>query len=162
MIAEVGLALSLSFNKPDFPTVQQIAATCEQTAPCAQVRAQEAERLRVEADLAGTVSRLQPFGTYSNSYSFGQCTYYVSSRISVPEYMGNATYWSWGLNASGWRSGEPRRGAIGVSHLGWAGHVVIAEQVDGDNVYISEMNYQGWDLISYRWVNKSELEWFYP
>lgn len=157
MIAELGLALSVSVNKPEFPTAQQIAITCDQTPSCLAAKQQAA----LEADMAKTASQLMPFRTYSDSYSWGQCTDYVASRINVPSFMGNATYWSYGLNASGWRTGDPRRGAIGVSHFGWAGHVVIAEQVEGDRVYISEMNYNGWNVISYRWVDKSEFSWHY-
>lgn len=90
MIAELGLALSLSITKPEFPTVEQIAISCEQTAPCAQVKAQEAERLRVEADLRHTAESITPTGTHYNNYSWGNCTEYVASRVQVPDSMGNA------------------------------------------------------------------------
>lgn len=154
------LAALIQIQKPDFPTVQQIAATCEESAPCAEVRAAEAERLRVEADVRHTAESITPTGTYYNNYSFLQCTWYVASRISVPEYMGNATNWSWGLTSAGWRTGEPRRGAIGVSHLGYAGHVVLVEGVDGNTVHISEYNYN-WLSYSERWVDKAEFEYFF-
>lgn len=157
---ELALAAYLTIKKPEFPTPQEIAITCEQSAPCAAVKAQGEERLRVEADLRQSALRLQPVGTYGNTYSYRQCTWYVASRLDVPSYMGNATNWSYGLANAGWRSGGPRRGAVGVSHAGWAGHVVVAEQVSGDSVLISEYN---WVPYSYteRWVSASEYEWFF-
>lgn len=157
MLESLLLSLHLAASKPEFPTPQKIATVCDLTPSCLAARNQ----LALEQDLARTANDLKPFGTYGSMYGWGQCTQYVASRISVPEFMGNATFWSYGLNASGWRSGEPRRGAIGVSHFGWAGHVVVVEGVDGDNVLISEMNYMGWDYIDERWTNKSEFEYFF-
>lgn len=122
---------------------------------------QEAAEKAYQIDIDATISRLQPFGTYQNNYAFGNCTAYVSSRVNVPGYMGNASSWSWGLIDAGWRQGPPRRGAIGVSHNGWAGHVVISEKTNGGTVLISEMNYQGFNIISERWVEPEEFEWFY-
>ena len=157
---ELALAAYLTIKKPEFPTPQEIAITCEQSAPCATVKAQEEERLRVEADLRQTALRLQPTGTYGNSYAYRQCTWYVASRVQVPSYLGNATSWSYGLANAGWRQGEPRRGAVGVSHNGSAGHLVVAERVENGQVLISEYN---WVPYSYteRWVSFGEYEWFF-
>lgn len=78
-----------------------------------------------------------------NNYTPGQCTWYVASRRSVPLSMGNATNWEYGLLNAGWHITAPVPGAIGVSHAGYAGHVVIVESVSGGVVTISEMNGAG-------------------
>lgn len=125
----------------------------------------EAERLRqaqiaLQADLNATANRLQPQGTFGNNYTALNCTWYVASRIQVPNGMGNAREWQWGLTAAGFRTGEPRRGAIGVTQQGWAGHVVVAEQIVGDKILISEYNYIPYSY-SQRWVGANELTWFF-
>ena len=126
---------------------------------------EEAERVRqaqiaLEQDLNNTASKLQPQGTYANNYTALNCTWYVAGRIQVPNSMGNATNWSYGLRSAGWREGDPRRGAVGVSHNGYAGHVVVAERVENGQVLISEYN---WVPYSYteRWVSFGEYEWFF-
>lgn len=102
----------------------------------ARIAAQKAEEARLEAIRARQVS----YG--SNDYTAGQCTWYVASRTRVPSSMGNATNWEYGLRNAGWHYGVSV-GAIGVSHNGWAGHVVYVEAVNGSQVLISEMNYFG-------------------
>ena len=100
---------------------------------------------------------MQPTGTFANSYTGGNCTWYVASRIQVPSFMGNAKNWASGLASVGWRSGPPRRGAIAVSFGGWAGHVAVVEEVSGGLVRISEMNYAGLGVISTRWASPGEF-----
>lgn len=137
----------------------------EQAARAAREAAEQAERerlaqLALQQDKDATASRMHPQGTFGSNYTALNCTWYVASRIQVPNSMGNATSWSYGLRGAGWRQGEPRRGAVGVSHNGWAGHVVIAERVENGQVLISEYN---WVPYSYteRWVSFGEYEWFF-
>ena len=121
----------------------------------------EAERKRLEAEYEATRARLRAFGSYSaNSYGYGQCTYYIASRIALPPFLGNANAWAWSLPQNGWRQSSPVTGAIAVSQWGWAGHVAIVERVDSGGVYVSEMNYAGWNVISYRYVNPGEFTYF--
>lgn len=122
--------------------------------------AREAAQRAYQADLDATAALMKPTGTYANNYAPLNCTQYVASRVRVPPYLGNATQWSWGLRNAGWREGGPRVGAIGVSHAGWAGHVVLAVRAKGQ-IEIEEQNYMGLGVISRRWVNPGEFEWFY-
>lgn len=130
--------------------------------PLAKARADAAAKAEAErlADLKATADRMQPAWTLGNSYAAYNCTAYVASRIPVPAFMGNATNWSYGLSAAGWRSGAPRRGAVGVSHAGWAGHVVVVEEAVGGMVHISEYNYIPFSY-SERWVGSDEFTYFY-
>lgn len=131
----------------------------------ARVAAEAAEKARVAAEQAAReaqAARVRAFATYGNNYTPGQCTWYVASRINVPQSMGNATSWSYGLSAAGWRSGGPIVGAIGVSHAGYAGHVVIVEAVEGGNVLISEMNGpSGPFVVDTRLAPISDFEYYY-
>lgn len=104
---------------------------------------------------------MHPFGTYdSSSYGWGQCTWYVASRISVPAFLGNADQWAYTL---GWAVHEnPVAGAIAWTAEGYYGHVAIVEQVGDGQVYISEMNYAGGvGVINYRWAPVSEFQYLY-
>jgi surface antigen len=119
----------------------------------------EAEALR-QADLKATADRMQPKGTYGNTYAALNCTWYVASRISVPAAMGNANHWDDSLAALGWRSGEPRRGAVAETDAGWAGHVAIVEEAIGGMVKVSEYNYVPFSYDE-RWVSAGEFKYFY-
>lgn len=125
-------------------------------------RAAEAERQRVAAEIARTRDRVRPYGTYGNSYSFGNCTAYVASRVAVPNSWGNANSWFWSAQAAGWPTGgAPRVGAIATTRAGWWGHVALVEAIDGDNVLVSEMNYAGFNYISQRWTYAGEFSYIY-
>lgn len=126
----------------------------------ARDEAAAAAEAAAQADLQATANRMQPPGTYGNGYAWHQCTWYVASRIPLPAWMGNATNWSYALSAAGWRSGPPRRGAVGVSHAGWAGHVVVVEGVVGDYVHISEYNWIPY-TFGERYVWAGYFQYFY-
>lgn len=159
---ELALAAYLTIKKPEFPTPQEIAITCEQSAPCATVKAQEEERLRVEADLRQTALRLQPTGTYGNGYAYGHCTALAASMVPVPSGWGNANTWDDFATAQGWRvTNQPRRGAIAQTDTGYYGHVAVVLDVNGDSVYIEEQNYIGWNRVSFRWSPISEFRYIY-
>lgn len=98
----------------------------------------------------------------SRGYAFGHCTYYVAKRRPLPQNWGNARDWVRRAQAAGFTTGEyARPGAIGQTPYGPYGHVVYVEQVDGDRVYVSEMNYVGWNVKSYRWADESEFKYIY-
>ncbi len=91
-------------------------------------------------------------------YSYGQCTYYVASRRPVPPNWGNARDWMANAKASGYFTGSiPVAGAIAWTSAGRYGHVAYVEQVKGDDVLVSEMNYIGWNRISQRWVKANSF-----
>lgn len=90
----------------------------------------------------------------NNSYPYGWCTYYAASRRNVPGQWGNAGQWLGSAQSAGYATGSyPQPGAIMVSSESWAGHVAYVESVDGDSFTISEMNYQGWGVVSRRTIN---------
>ncbi len=100
-----------------------------------------------------------------NGYEFGNCTYYVANSISVPTGWGNANTWDnraaftpgWGvINHPG--VSEVPAGAILVSNSGYYGHVALVEKVLPDgSLFISEMNYRGWNVTSTRIVPVSAI-----
>jgi surface antigen len=91
-------------------------------------------------------------GGYPNRFFYGYCTWYVASRVPNIPWLGDAGAWLNGARSTGWATGDiPRRGAIRVSGESWVGHVAYVEEVYPDRSYlISEMNFQGWGVVSQR------------
>lgn len=88
-----------------------------------------------------------------NRFDYGYCTWYVASRRPVP-WIGDAWMWYGNARAAGWATGPtPRPGAIMVTwESGW-GHVALVESVAADGSWtVSEMNFQGWGVISTRTI----------
>lgn len=109
---------------------------------------------------AGSIAQ-QP-GTTRNSYAFGNCTYYVATRRAVPNGWGNARNWYGSAQRAGWHVDTiPVEGAIAWTPMGYFGHVAIVEKVSGNQVYISEMNYKGWNRVSQRWAPISDFKYIY-
>jgi len=81
-------------------------------------------------------------GGLSNSYTRGQCTWYVASRRSVPSNWGNAITWYYNAQRAGYSTGSaPRAGAIGWERNN---HVVYVDSANSNGtVNISEMNWGG-------------------
>ena len=100
-----------------------------------------------------------------NLYAAGNCTWYAKSRRpDLPNNLGNANTWYSNAAAQGWNVGSaPKKGAIGATTAGWAGHVVYVEGVslDGQYVTISEMNYGGLYSMNTRTVHFSEFNYIY-
>lgn len=105
--------------------------------------------------------------TYSsgNTYDTGYCTWYVKNKRgdSIPNMLGNANMWYSNAMAQGLSVGSaPRAGAVGVSLSGYYGHVVFVESVNADgSVYVSEMNYVGFGVVSSRTTSASEFLYIY-
>lgn len=101
----------------------------------------------------------------SNSYAWGQCTWYAKSkRPDLPNNLGNANTWYAQAAAAGLSVGStPYAGAIGTTSAGAYGHVVYVESVNGDGtVNISEMNYAGGiGIVHTRTVQASEFNYIY-
>jgi surface antigen len=56
----------------------------------------------------------------------------------------------------------PRVGAVATTTAGGLGHVAIVESVNGDGtVRVSEMNYEGWNIVSSRTANASSFLYIY-
>lgn len=95
-----------------------------------------------------------------NTYGYGYCTWYAKNRrMDLPNNLGNADTWVSRAAAQGLATGsEPRAGAIGQRGM----HVVYVEAVNGDGtVTISEMNREGWNVISSRTVSSSYFRYIY-
>jgi surface antigen len=112
---------------------------------------------------------MAPDRTYANSYARGQCTWYVASRRQIPPKWGNAAAWYYHASASGWSVGT----TPAVAAIAWNpaysygssryGHVALVEQIsaNGASVYISEMNYRGIGIKSFRWVPANHFKYIY-
>lgn len=100
-----------------------------------------------------------------NTYDYGYCTWYVKNRrgASLPNGLGNANTWYSRAAAMGMTVGStPRAGAVGTTTRGSLGHVVYVESVNADGtINISEMNYKGWGVTSYRTTSASEFVYIY-
>ena len=109
-----------------------------------------------------TISKVSPTES-GNMYAPGNCTWYVKSRRNdIGSFWGNANQWLSSAISEGYKTGSvPQVGAIGVNFDGYFGHVVYVEGVDGNNVYVSEMNYNGLGVISSRTTSSSEFQYIY-
>lgn len=103
-------------------------------------------------------------GSFSNSYSYGYCTYYVASRRAIPSNWGNASSWYFNAIASGYGVGTaPRAGAVAWE---FGNHVAYVESVNGDGtVTVSEMNFfgngGGWNRVSRRTTSAGKFKYIY-
>ena len=98
----------------------------------------------------------------ATGYAYGQCTAYVAKRRPIPQNWGNARDWVRNAKAVGFTTGpNARPGAIGQTTAGRYGHVVYVEKVENGQVYVSEMNYVGWNRISYRWAPENSFTYIY-
>ncbi len=88
------------------------------------------------------------------AYAVGHCTWYVAQkRADIPTNWGNAKNWLNNALAAGYavcqgRDCTPQRGAIiSLNDSGWMarlwGHVAYIEEVNGNQITISEMNHVG-------------------
>lgn len=99
-------------------------------------------------------------GSSGNTYTYGYCTWYVKNmRPDLPNNLGNADTWVSRAAAQGIPTGStPQVGAVGQQGM----HVVYVERVNGDGtIFISEMNYQGWNVRSTRTVAASNFQYIY-
>lgn len=96
----------------------------------------------------------------SDTFPWGQCTYYAATRRNVT-WGGNA--WVWYAAAAGIRpeGHVPVEGSLVVFGIGWAGHVAYVEHVNPDGSFlISEMNYYanggGWGRVDRRTISPND------
>lgn len=108
-------------------------------------------------------SRTGTFG--GNGYSFGYCTFYAFNRRAqlgkpIGGNWGNAATWATYARADGFAVDKnPRAGDVFQLGGGWGGlgHVGVVEKVNDDgSLYVSEMNYAGWNVISNRTIPASQ------
>ena len=96
----------------------------------------------------------QPSAGSGGHFSWGWCTWYISTRRYVP-WMGNAIEWWPNARAMGFAEGQtPKVGAIMVTRESWYGHVTYVESVDPNGGFtVSEMNYKGFGVVDQRHFN---------
>ncbi len=98
-------------------------------------------------------------GPFTPSFPFGQCTYYVATKVPIP-WHGDAWTWFGSALAAGWAVGAtPRVGAVMVT---WEsrifGHVSYVEAINADGSWlVSEMNYVGWGVLDQRTVRPGSV-----
>src|SRR5690606_30465490 len=80
----------------------------------------------------------------NGGYAYRNCTDYVAWRVGAPGGLGNAKYWNDRAPAYGYTvSSTPRVGAAAISEVGYYGHVMYVEAVNGDgSIVISDYNRQ--------------------
>lgn len=117
----------------------------------------------VPAASARSTAAAIPFFGNGNSYARGYCTWYVASRRSIPDWWGNARSWYSNAQISGFRVGSaPAVGAIAWTGAGYYGHVAYVEGVSGNQVTVSEMNWNGnWNRVTRRTVPASSFRYIY-
>jgi surface antigen len=100
-----------------------------------------------------------------NRYDYGYCTWYAYNRRAelgrpVGSFWGNASTWASYARGSGYIvSRTPSVGAVMQDSYsaGGYGHVAVVESVGADgSITVSEMNYAGWNVKSYRTLSAGE------
>jgi LysM repeat protein len=92
-------------------------------------------------------------------FPFGQCTWFVASKVAIP-WNGDAWTWYGSAQAAGWPVGStPRAGAVMVT---WEsrvfGHVSYVDSINADGSWnVLEMNYVGWGVIDMRTVHAGSV-----
>ncbi len=115
------------------------------------------------SDYTGPPAALNTSG--SNTYSRGYCTWWAAQRRiqigrPIPNRMGNAISWASRARSSGYSvDSSPRAGdVLHHKYMGGYGHVAFVEKANADgSVTISEMNYRGWNRVSYRTISPAEF-----
>jgi surface antigen len=142
----------------------------------APVRSLEAQIANIDNQIAalespgGTVNGGAPCGDH---FAWGQCTWYVATRRCIP-WMGNADQWYGAAAAYGYAEGhQPQVGAVvvfwpggdgasSVGHVGYVEAVGPASGVPAGEFKLSEMNFNGAGVVSYRVLpnNSSGIQGF--
>jgi surface antigen len=101
-----------------------------------------------------------------NRYDYGYCTWYAYNRRAelgrpVGSFWGNAATWASYARGSGYTvSSTPIAGAVmqTANAAGGYGHVAVVERVNSDgSIFISEMNYAGWNVYSTRTLDAGQV-----
>ena len=90
-----------------------------------------------------------------NRYALGNCTWYAYERRAaigrpIGSLWGNATNWAVSARAAGFTVNKtPAPGAV-FQYGGGYGHVGIVDSVDGEYLYVTDMNYAGYNVVTSR------------
>jgi surface antigen len=115
----------------------------------------------------GTSVSSSRIGSYAgNGYAYGYCTWYAYNKRAqigkpIGGNWGNAVSWARYAAQDGFAVDKnPRSGDVFQIGGGWGGlgHVGVVERTNDDgSIYVSEMNYAGWNVISYRTIPASQV-----
>ncbi len=133
------------------PTVDEVLEPRE--LPVAEVTVQNSGSVVSSATPA-------PIPVAGNRYVRGYCTWYVKNRRpDMPNNLGNAINWVSRAAAQGFATGSvPLAGAVGQQ----GNHVVYVESVNGDGtVTVSDMNFDGWNVVTTRTVSAVNFTYIY-
>lgn len=99
---------------------------------------------------------------YPNTYDWGNCTWFVASRINVPDNLGNANMWAVNAAADGYTvSSIPRIGAVAQTSRGALGHVAIVTGISGGMVTVDQMNVLGLGVENSQTEPVSDFSYIY-
>lgn len=97
-----------------------------------------------------------------NDYFKGYCTYFVATQVKVPAGLHNANQWAINASKLGFTvSTIPIVGSVAQTSAGKEGHVAVVRAVVGGEVLVEEMNVDGWNVVSSRWVAVSKFVYIY-
>lgn len=107
---------------------------------------------------------VDPWGMYNR-----ECVSYTAWKVyQTKGYMpywggrGNANEWPASARADGIATGStPRAGSVAISMSGAYGHAMWVEQVSGNQIYVSQMNFDLAGSYSEMWVNGSNFIYIY-
>ena len=103
-----------------------------------------------------SASRSWLTASVGNRYAAGNCTWYAYERRlqlgrPIGSFWGNANTWATSARAAGLLvNNTPAPGAIFQTRTGYYGHVGIVERVENGVVYVSDMNYAGYGVVTHR------------
>jgi len=116
-----------------------------------------------EDERPGYIAYYVTTGTTGNMNDYGYCTWYAFERraelgMPIQSPWGNADAWAWSAAASGFLvDNTPAFGAVLVDESGYEGHVAVVERVEANgDIFISEMNYSGWNVINTRTISAGQ------
>lgn len=100
-----------------------------------------------------------------NRYAAGNCTWYAYERRAalgrpIGSFWGNAYSWASSARAAGFVvNKDPQPGAVFQTSSGGGGygHVGVVESVDDQNIYVSDMNYAGYNVVTNRTIPRSAI-----
>lgn len=100
-------------------------------------------------------------GFLNSKYAPGYCTSYAYDVTGIDP-GGNGGQWLRNAQRIGLPTGKtPRAGSVFVTSESWAGHVGVVTAVNSDGSFeTSEMNFDGWGVVSSRTLSASSVKGF--
>lgn len=130
--------------------------------PIVPISSQTALKQAVEPTKFIEQSSMSAIFAWPNTYAGGNCTFFVASKVPVPDTLGNATDWAARARALGYTvSTVPKIGAVAQTSAGALGHVALVRDIQGSQVLIEEENVYGLGVVDTRWAIISSFIYIY-